>query len=470
MNSATLPRIKDYSVKGNLKFFLSFFLLIIPLFILVYSGITKERLLLFVGLVMILDIAWNFQYSAYFLILTIFFSFYINFFHSSIYASVILLISFMLTKPDFRLSQIQNPFTKPLLIYIVCVIPSLINSIDPLLSIYNGINLLAMIIIMYTVSIAIDKTQKIDRIIIWFLSLVALNAIYVIYLAAVSGKRVYGFPGVFYSDFAGLAAIMITILFILEEKSLKKIILGLITSLILIGLILTQTRNSWIAFALTFFALIIYLLGSLRIPSKTKRRAIAYTLVLVIVIIAIYFGAELLSRGIVTRSTSITTHKINPESLESIGNNSLLTRVFIWHTALMAFLKHPIVGIGYSSFYFSSQLYYTIPAILFDMFARGSHPHITYLAVLVETGIVGLIGFLIFLYSIAKHALKSLKLNQNCDEFKRTLLINWSFVYVFVSMGMTDAWLWGQITVLFGFLLGLTVANYKIISSKQIIV
>ena len=100
------------------------------------------------------------------------------------------------------------------------------------------------------------------------------------------------------------------------------------------------------------------------------------------------------------------------------------------------------------------------------MFARGSHPHITYLAVLVETGIIGLLGFLYFIFSIGKFALHSMKSVQKASDFKRTLLINTSFVYVFISMGMTDAWLWGQFAVLLGFLLGLTVANHKIISIK----
>ena len=54
------------------------------------------------------------------------------------------------------------------------------------------------------------------------------------------------------------------------------------------------------------------------------------------------------------------------------------------------------------------------------------------------------------------------------DENERILSVVILFlqIYIFFSMFMTDAWLWGQCGMLWGFILGLSVANYNILSKR----
>ena len=144
-------------------------------------------------------------------------------------------------------------------------------------------------------------------------------------------------------------------------------------------------------------------------------------------------------------------------------SNSIVSRFLIWHTALKAFFKHPIVGIGAYSFCFDSQFYRTIPLVLYKIWVKGMSPHITYLAVLTETGIVGFIGFAIFLVSTLRMGLKSVTHSITNGQKYFSLGIFIIQIYVFFSMAVTDAWLWGQCGMLWSMILGISLANYNII-------
>lgn len=468
MSSIILAPEEKYEIKNNIVQLIISLFLIFLLLLVIYLGISTEKLILIFVVTIIFNLALNFQFSVYFLVSTLFFSFYVNYFHLSIVVSSILLLSLFFTKSNLEIKDLKTPFTISLIIYIISIIPSFINSINPGLSLYKTLNLFAMILVMVTVSASINRRKDIDKIINFYLFLVLLNSLFIIYLASVTGKRVFGFPGVFFVDYVGLGSIISVILFFFEKKIFQKVIMSVISSIFLISLILTQTRNAWLSFVLTLFLLFLYLLFSKKISKSQRIKIVLYSCILIITLVLIYLGAEFINKGILVRTSSISTHKVSSNNLQSIGNNSLLTRFFIWQTAWNAFLSHPIIGIGVNAFSFSSQLYYKLPKIIYLMFVKGSNPHITYLAVLVETGIIGLFGFLVFIVSVIKHALHSLNLKQSNDDFKRSLILNWSFIYITISMFMTDAWLWGQYAVLLGILLGLSSSNFRIISENKI--
>ena len=145
-----------------------------------------------------------------------------------------------------------------------------------------------------------------------------------------------------------------------------------------------------------------------------------------------------------------------------------MTRLLIWDTAINAFKHHPIIGIGVYSFPFESAQYYTISKELFKDYVKGLSPHITYLAVLTETGILGFIGFIIFLISSIRLGIKSLNLASTEQQKFYSLLILSLNIYIFYSMFLSDAWLWGQCGMLWGMILGMSIANYKIIKNSKV--
>ncbi len=161
------------------------------------------------------------------------------------------------------------------------------------------------------------------------------------------------------------------------------------------------------------------------------------------------------------------TQRVNvTDNPASIGDNSLLSRMFIWHTAINAFSREPIIGIGLYSFKYTSKEYYTIPKPFFKQFVEHRTPHVAYLEVLVESGIIGFIGFIIFLIAVLKRLFNSLVFVRSVKEILQTLLLLVSMVYISFSMFMTEAWLYGQYLVWFGIIVGLIMANTKMLISK----
>ena len=147
-------------------------------------------------------------------------------------------------------------------------------------------------------------------------------------------------------------------------------------------------------------------------------------------------------------------------------SNSLVMRVLIWSTAYNAFVAHPIVGIGVYGFPSSSAQYYTFPKLLYDRYVKGLTPHVGYLAVATETGVVGLAGFLFFVIAGIRTVFRPLGELSGADR-THSLIFAWVFSYIVLSMFTTDAWLWGQGIVLVGIVLGLSLGAAKESTAKS---
>ncbi|MFA7229320.1 MAG: hypothetical protein WC061_09815, partial [Melioribacteraceae bacterium] len=107
-----------------------------------------------------------------------------------------------------------------------------------------------------------------------------------------------------------------------------------------------------------------------------------------------------------------------------------------------------------------------IPKSFYKLYVEGRTPHVTYLQVLTETGVLGLIGFIFFISAIIKEMKKVLKFDKTREETVLSLMVTWSFVYIIFSMFMTESWLYGQYIVWIGMLLGFLVNNYRMLNSK----
>ena len=156
----------------------------------------------------------------------------------------------------------------------------------------------------------------------------------------------------------------------------------------------------------------------------------------------------------------VKTVELSDDNTESVGENSFVSRLMIWHTAISAYAEHPYIGIGAYSFRHSSQLYYKIPKEFYKEFVKKKTPHVTYLQVLTETGIIGFIGFMIFIYAVIRYSLKTLKVGTSLQATQVKLMIIWSLVYIIFSMMMTESWLYGQYIIWLGILLGMLV-NFR---------
>ncbi|MBK7105835.1 MAG: O-antigen ligase family protein [Ignavibacteriae bacterium] len=333
------------------------------------------------------------------------------------------------------------------------------------MSLFKANNLIAMILVMTSIPIVLKRRTDLYFILYIYLLLTAIDSIYVIVNGIITGGRVFGFSGVFYVDLSGIGALISIILFI-YERHMKKIIFGLLMILITTGLIFTQTRNAWLSTGLSLFIIILLLLiKSVKFYVK-KSKIIKILTVIIVTIIGIYFISSQASAGIEDRISSEESSQVITDDPGSVSS-SYVSRLFIWHTAYNAFAQHPFIGIGFYSFSFSSHLYYTIPKSFYKTFVMERTPHVTWIAVLTETGIVGLIGFIFLVFTIIKIGIKELNLVSKPDDAKITVVIIGIQLYILISMFMTDAWLWGQQVVLWGITLGMSVSNYNLLLANM---
>jgi O-antigen ligase len=98
---------------------------------------------------------------------------------------------------------------------------------------------------------------------------------------------------------------------------------------------------------------------------------------------------------------------------------------------------------------------------LYQRYVKGVSPHQTFIAVLTETGIVGAIGFGVFLVALLRLTFGGVRMARDRPAKARGLFVATAVLYCIVSMFFTDAWLWGQGIVLLGIVTGVMLAHRK---------
>ncbi|MCW8805855.1 MAG: O-antigen ligase family protein [Ignavibacteriaceae bacterium] len=437
--------------------------------IFLYSVIGDKYLpIIFISLLpALIALAFNFKLSFGFLILSLFINIHAYWFSTAIWLAVLVPLSYLICFRNFNGKDFSLPVTFSLVVYLFTMIISLVNSIDPLFSIYFMYNMLAFIMIVYISASAISTKKEIMGYIILFLILNLLNSFHVLFEGLTSTKRAFGFAGIMFVDYVGIAITLNFILLLISKG--KKYRIFLVPSFIIFvaALLVTQTRNAWISTFLCLFLVMIFIILNAKKIEMKKSSLIVVLAVSIFLISSLVLAVTSFDPEVTERAEQTT--KVE-ESVDQSGKvqSSLLTRVMIWHTAYFAFLEHPVIGIGAYSFPFSSDQYYQLPRMLFEDYVKGKTPHVTFIAVAVETGLIGLFAFLFFLIATLKFSYDSIKHSKSIEDTSFSLLLFGPLIYITISMLMTDAWLWGQGIILWGILLGFNLWNRNRIFIKNI--
>jgi putative inorganic carbon (HCO3(-)) transporter len=182
-------------------------------------------------------------------------------------------------------------------------------------------------------------------------------------------------------------------------------------ALILLFLVLFLTRSAG-----TMFAIVIALgcmawkrrKGRAAYFALHKKRVIAILIFLLVISVSLAWQKyELIS---------------NPD-----GRSSWSSRLMIWNTSLEILKDHPLVGIGPGTFqeqYLNYQNRFSVPYLEWAV----PQPHDTLLAFYLQTGLIGLVGFLLLLLWLGKRA--------------RTDELVFLFLVYFLIHGLVDTLYW----------------------------
>ncbi|MCM8759602.1 MAG: O-antigen ligase family protein [Candidatus Omnitrophica bacterium] len=207
-------------------------------------------------------------------------------------------------------------------------------------------------------------------------------------------------------NFAGeyLVFILPWALFIfLTEKKLQKLFYVLAFVLLMFHLFLTFTRASWIGFGVSMLLIALLLLRFDLKPALLK-------VVLVFLIFCLVFRVY--------------------GSIFQFEQGTLKSRILIWKTCIELIKERPIIGHGIGNFEPSYyKIAYEKENVLIPPNLRVDKAHNEFLEIAVENGIVGLLLFLFFIFTIYKMSWYILR-NKNEKSFEK-------FVSVFAISGIT---------------------------------
>lgn len=424
--------------------------------------ISDELLFVLCSLPFIPLVLMSFEAALSVFILSFFINFYYTYFAISEIAALLVIASYFTTY-RFSLAELKKYIPPAFSIFILSVSFSYINSVNIVHTLFLSLRILVFFILCVIIPSTIASYESIKKYFLLFISVTLVNALQVIFLGVTSGKRVFGFSGVMFVDYAGLSIVLTYISLLYKEKG--KTVYFAVLFLLILGLIFTQTRTIWMVTAIAL--LIITLHYIIKSKKLGYNRAGMMVMLCIAAIIIVIVGCYLVKGQNFKRISQVTLTSRQLQGGDFSELSSLVTRFFIWQTAFHGFLAHPIIGIGFYAFPSSSKLYSTLDPRVYRTFVEGLTPHLTYITMLCETGIIGIIGFLIYLVSTLKSA-KRILLNSTTKEgLLYSSLALWSLVYVYLSMGVTDAWLCGHGLMLWGFVLGLSTANRKIFKEKR---
>jgi O-antigen ligase len=432
----------------------------------VFGGGTPMSLAILALVALLLLMAGNPELVLAALMVVFYLDIHISIFSSAVWFTVLVAVAFVVHHRDFAWRDLLTPLSVPILVYGLSVIPSIFNADHPIYCIKRTYNMAAFLIAMYYCLMSIRTPDMLRRIIFLFIILTAADATDVIIDALNSRGRETGFAGVMFVDYAGISVSILGAM-VFFAKGWKRIVLLALALLITMGLILTQTRNAWLATVITLGVGVGYLIRHPGMGSISRRRLIFTAVAGCIAIAAVALFTVELNPSVGTRAAGIVEANMVETSTELIIRNSLLTRVLIWTTALNAFLTHPLIGVGVFGFADVSFQYITVAKFLYFVYVKGNSPHIAYLAVLTETGIIGMAGFLYVLISMLRTSLRTIREIVDVSGRRYALVALVALVYCMVSMAFTDAWLWGQGVVLWGTVVGMQEAIARMFATSR---
>lgn len=455
---------EDVSLKNNkLLFFLALVLVLPTIVIFSLFGSNYLNIILMCASPIVVLLVFNLSLAYSLFVISLFNLIYIGYASLGEVVSVLVISAFLISY-KFEWEALRNPLHKAFFVFIALILPSYINSFMLVTPVAVSLRLVLFLFIFTLTPVFIISYQQIEKYLSIFLLLSVLNGLHIIYLAFATGMRVFGFAGLMYVDYVGIALVISLMRLIYSKKRL----LYLFTTLVLlIALIYTQTRNSWISSGVSIILITIqFVRKGPDLGFKKKNITLAISIAAIVLICTFFVANSINSNAFSRLSDTGTKSSVEiADNLQKIG--SIASRMFIWTTAWNAFRAHPFIGIGFYSFPIASEKYYTIDPFIYELFVHFRSPHLTLLAVLTESGIIGMIGFFIFMTAIVRYFRSNIRKSRTYEEFFFSNTLWWLIVYIIISMLMTDAWLWGQLMMLWAIILGFSLANGRILERNH---
>jgi putative inorganic carbon (HCO3(-)) transporter len=313
------------------------------------------------------------------------------------------------------------PKKKIIFTFFLCVILSIVGTQNLSLSLFTMAKLIIVLTISYTLIYNLLKNEKSLESLYYAVILAGvISALYGIlqnYLLTGkvlrAGARIFGSAGGGYGSFIGIS-LSFALAVILYERSNIKIKWLCVFSLpfLCLALVLSQTR-AWILGSIAACLLLLY-----HSYKRFKFRHKIITICCLILLLTAFanqfrnIGSFLFVRG---------SRNIVPKNLSlDLVDLSLVERLYFWNVGWNLFLKNPLTGMGIGNVRFLGKKWTPIDTNETTGDEAGYIDN-HYLGILAETGIIGLIGWILLIGTILKSARN---ISKNIIDFKQRIFLN----------------------------------------------
>jgi O-antigen ligase len=313
------------------------------------------------------------------------------------------------------------------------------------------------IVFKYALEIGIKKLMTLFMILTSILSFIAFVQFYL----AGGGIRSFGITGLTLQYFA-MTAVPMAMVFIIWSKSIRTSLFYMLISIISgLGIFATQSRAPLLAILITFPVIMFVSFRKAKRENDYRTlKNIKYVLLPVIVLVlSLFILEETYFEGTISRLDELIQSLKNP-----VG--TVMTRIVLWTSAIMAFLEHPILGVGIGNMRIVHEVVPEVKLIPYWAWVKGMSAHNVLLHYMAETGIIGA-SALVYLFwknlSIGFKAYK-IKLNKQDNMISTALFI--ASLVCFITMFYMRSWTWGMDGHILAFIFGLNTAWYYRLNEK----
>lgn len=320
----------------------------------------------------------------------------------------ILLLKFVFGN-HFKAVYLNNPISISIVLYLIWMFYTSVTSSMPIVSFKFFLAKIWFLVPMYFFSMKMFENRKNIFRALWLY----LIPLLIVIIYTINQHLTYGLfdkqashwvMSPFYNDHTSYGAMISMYLpvllgFLMFDKKdlLSKIPVFILLMIFIIALVLSYSRAAWISLVLALlFGAIIYF--------KIKFRYLIIAGIAFLSIIYIY-RFEIIDRLEKNRQDSSAELSEHIRSVTNIATDaSNLERLNRWNSAFRMFKEKPFLGWGPGTYMFQYAPFQMArdKTIISTNFGDGGTAHSEYLSALIDSGVVGLITFLLMIFFILK--------------------------------------------------------------------
>lgn len=356
----------------------------------------------------------------------------------------------------------------------------IINALSVILSVDYGLSLrgffckeLKFIALCFMIVEVINSKQRLKSILFTIIASAALIAAdagvqyfrgidflkgYAMHYDANGGRITASFPNP--NGFAGWLIITIPLFFglLATNKIIGKTVkalLAILTALLFICLLMTFSRAAWVGFIISIFIIVCHYLS--RVVPKIKMMPLFLGIYVLAAFLCFPEPIKIKIQSIVgARFSGYETLNERIKSVAKIDHITNLIRVNFWKESFKIIKDYPLSGSGLNTY---SKVVKDYKNFEYVEYGEG-YPHNSFLQKTTETGIPGLLSFLLVIFSFFITSIQHIFYAHKNNN----LLVGFSAgIAAFLVQSLFDNNLYAlQLVVLFWFMLGLAIAVNKL--------